>query len=214
MIGTSSIPLATDDPTQVVTTIAGQTITANPTAVKVGNSNLTHGSPGLTLSGTIISLNSAGQLVVGSKTIPLDRASGSLGGEGSTTTVAGQGLTANLTAVLVAGLTLRPGGPGMTLSGTMVSLDSSGKLILGSTTIALQSSTGGLGGLIVEGFISGKPSASESVGSVNIAHPGIDTGKGVQAFRGDAESRKSRFAVTLFLLAALCMSNTLASIVI
>ena len=104
VIGTSSIPLVTDDLTQVVTTIAGQTITANQTAVKVGNSTLTHGSPGLTVSGTIISLDSVGQLVVGSKTIPLDRASGSLDSEEFTTTVAGQGLTANLTAVLSCGL--------------------------------------------------------------------------------------------------------------
>ena len=71
VIGTSSILFATDDPTQVVTTIAGQRITANPTAVEFGSSTLTPGGPGLILSGTLVSLNYAGQLVVGSKTIPL-----------------------------------------------------------------------------------------------------------------------------------------------
>ena len=71
VIGTSSILLATDDPTQVITTIAGQMITANPTAVEFGSSKLSPGGPGLILSGTLVSLNYAGQLVVGSKTIPL-----------------------------------------------------------------------------------------------------------------------------------------------
>ena len=70
VIGTSSIHFATDDPTQVVATITGQMITANPTAVEFGGSTFAPGGPGLLLSGTLVSLNYAGQLVVGSNTIP------------------------------------------------------------------------------------------------------------------------------------------------
>ena len=109
VIGTSSILFATEDPTQVVTTIAGQTITANPTAVEVGSSTLTPGGPGLILSGTLVSLNYAGQLVVGSKTIPPP--SRSSGGEEFITAVAGHGLAANTTAVQIGGSGLGPGGP-------------------------------------------------------------------------------------------------------
>ena len=84
MIGTNSILFATDDPTPVVTTIAGQMITVNQSAVEIGSSTLTPGGPGLILSGTIVSLNYAGQLVVGSKTItPQSKSSGGLNTSGS-----------------------------------------------------------------------------------------------------------------------------------
>ncbi len=190
VIGTSSILLATDDPIQLVTTIAGQTITADPNAVQIGSSKLTPGSPGLILSGTLVSLDSAGQLVVGSETIPLERA----GGGEIVTTVAGQYLTANPTAVRVASSTLTPGGPGMTLSGTMISLDSSGRLFIGATTLALQPSIENSGRLIIGGFQSGAPYASGSVGSGNIASSKNGTGNDVQAFQGIAQSLQSRSA--------------------
>lgn len=84
VIGTSSIHFATDDPTQVVTTIAGQRITANPNALELGSSTLTPGGYGLILSGTLVSLNYAGQLVVGSKMIPLlSKSSGGPNASGS-----------------------------------------------------------------------------------------------------------------------------------
>ena len=206
VIGTSSIPLATDDPTQVITTIAGQTITANPTAVEIGSSTLTPGSPGLTLGGTLISLNPAGQLLVGSKTIPLDGAGGGSGRNAFTTTVAGQDLTADSTAVRVGSSTLIPGGPGMTLSGTLVSLDPSGRLVIGSKTVALQSSPGGSGGLIGGGFLLGGLYASSSVGPGNLASFKNDTGEGVQAFQGTAKSLQSHLVGTLiFWLICACL---------
>ena len=202
-IGTSTVSLATDDPTQVVTTIAGQTITANPTAVEVdGSQLLLPGSPGLTLGGTQISLDLAGQLVVGSKTIPLKGATDNR----LITTVAGYQLSANPTAVQVGASTLmRPGGLPMTLSGTMISLDSSSKLIVGSTTINLQPATSGvLDRLVVGGFLS----PGSSVGSVNVTNPrGNGTGDGVQiAFLGDAISIKTRLARALgFWILCVCL---------
>ena len=123
VIGTSSILLATDDPTQVVSTIAGQMITANPTAVEVGSSTLTPEDPGLLLSGTLVSLNNAGQLMVGSKTIP--PRSKSSGGEESVTAVAEEGLTADPTAVQIGSFEPRPGGPRI-ISGAPNALDSIG----------------------------------------------------------------------------------------
>ena len=192
VISTSCIPLATDESTQVVTTVAGQVITANPTAVHIGSSTLTPGSLGLTLGGTLISLNPAGQLVIDSKTIPLDRAGESSGRNELIPTVAGQVLlTAESTAVGIIGRsTLTPDSAGITLSVTMISLDSSGKLMVRSRTFAFQSSTGGLGGLLMGGFSSREP---------NVASPGDITGKGVQAFQGNGKSLLSRPAGTLLL---------------
>ena len=123
VIGTSSILLATDDPTQVVSTIAGQRITANPTAVEVGSSTLTPGGPGLVLSGTLVSLNNAGQLVVGSKTIP--PRSKSSGGEEIISAVAEEGLTADPTSVQMESFEPGPGGPCI-ISGAPTALDSIG----------------------------------------------------------------------------------------
>ena len=207
VIGISSILLATDDPIRLMTTIAGQTITANPTAVQIGSSKLTPGSPGLILSGTLVSLDSAGQLVVGSETIPLERAGGGSSGDEIVTTVAGQHLTANPTAVRIASSTLKPGGPGMTLSGTMISLDSSGRLVIGATTLVLQPSIGDLDGLIIGGFQSGGSYASGSVGSGNIASSKNGTGKDVQAFQGNAKSLQSR-SVGILLPWLLCACVT------
>ena len=172
VISTSCIPLATDESTQVVTTVAGQVITVNPTAVHIGSSTLTLGSLGLKLGGTLISLNPAGQLVIDSKTIPLDRAGESSGGNELIPTVAGQVLlTAESTAVGIIGRsTLTPDSAGITLSVTMISLDSSGKLMIRSKTFDFQSSTNGLGGPFRGGFLSRGP---------NVTSPGDITGKGM-----------------------------------
>ena len=57
---------------QLVTFITGQTVAADTTAIILPNStSLTAGARGLTLNGTIIALNTAGELVVGSDTVTL-----------------------------------------------------------------------------------------------------------------------------------------------
>ena len=64
----------------LITTIAGQAVTAASTAVAFAGTTLTPGAPGKTIKGTPISLNAAGQLVVNSKTITLESNSAGLAG--------------------------------------------------------------------------------------------------------------------------------------
>lgn len=64
----------------LITTIAGQAVTAASTAVAFAGTTLTPGAPGKTIKGTLVSLNAAGQLVVNSKTITLESNSAGLGG--------------------------------------------------------------------------------------------------------------------------------------
>ena len=137
VIGKSTVPLAPGTPTQMITTIAGQAITAVPSAVAIAGNTLNPGAPGTTIDGTILSLNTAGQLVVGSKTIPF----GSKAPETMTTNIAGQVITAAPNAVAVAGTTLTPGAPGITLDGTLLSLDTASGLIVGSKTVPLGSAS-------------------------------------------------------------------------
>ena len=62
-----------------ITTGAGsQAITAAPTAVAFAGTTLTPGAPGKRINGTLVSLNTAGQLVVGSKTVALQSERGGL----------------------------------------------------------------------------------------------------------------------------------------
>ena len=96
------------------------------------------------LRGTLVSLDAAGELIVGTQTIPLDSASGGSNGDELITTFAGKALTAKSNAVEVAGLMLKRGDPGVTMSGSLVSLDSAGGLVIGTKTIYLGFSMPGL----------------------------------------------------------------------
>lgn len=72
--------LGTADPITAI--INGQVITANSAALAIAAITLTAGAPDHTLNGTMISLNTADQLVVGTKTIPLKGSSGQIAGLG------------------------------------------------------------------------------------------------------------------------------------
>ena len=132
IIGTSTVPLAPTSPT--ITTVAGQAITAAPNSVVIAGNTLSPGAPGSSIDGTALSLDALGHFVVGSKTIPL----GSTFPETITSNIAGQVITAAPDGIAVAGTTLRPGAPGTTLSGTLISLDTASQLIVGSKTIPLE----------------------------------------------------------------------------
>ena len=191
-------PSTSDDDNDVaeplITTIAGQAITAGPDAVEVAGSTLHRGDRGVTLDGTLISLDRAQHLIVGSKTVALPTSegtgagisgSGVLGGYDPPsdddnshpfiTTVAGQAITAAPTAVTFAGTTLTPGAPGKRIDGTLVSLNTAGQLIVGSKTVALQSERGGSSS-------QGISPSSSSNGTGNLT----DSGGGIKAFEGNA----------------------------
>jgi hypothetical protein len=99
----------------------------------VDGETLSMGAPALTISGTPISLGSGG-LVIGSQTYtggigPLIQASA-----GSSGSIVHHVITANPTGFSIAGTTLLPGSPGIHLSGTPVSLNPSGRLVVGTST--------------------------------------------------------------------------------
>lgn len=188
IVGSQKIPLLSSSLSRTITTtIAGQPITAAPNAVAIAGSTLTAGASGTTLSGTPVSLNAAGQLVVGSKTVPLD--SDSESSRTITTTIGDrQVITAAPTGVAFAGTTLRPGASGVTINDTLVSLNTAGQLVLGSTTVTLQSKDTGLGGLIIGGFGPGGPvvDPTSSVQRNVSSGFGNGTGAGGPVFEGKA----------------------------
>lgn len=179
VVGSSSIPLQTEVPQQLITTVAGQAITADPNTVDVQGSILSPGGPGMTLGRTLVSLDAAGELIVGTRTIPLESASGGLNRDEFITSFAGQALTANSNAVEIAGSTLKRGGPGVTMSASLVSLDSDGELVIGSKTIDLGSS---MPGLIMGTFAAGGPFTTASATPENV------TSNDALAFKSNAKT--------------------------
>ena len=185
IIGSSSIPIALprlpwiQDPE---TNINGEVVQPLFNWISVAGTTLTPGGPAIKTSGTLMSLGSD-VLMIGTNSILF----ATYDPTPVVTTIAGQMITVNPTAVEIGSSTLTPGGPGLILSGTLVFLNYAGQLVVGSKTITPPSkSSGGL-------------NASESIGSGNVVNPENDTGKGVQAFQGSANDLKSRSAGILLL---------------
>ncbi|KAI4212297.1 MAG: hypothetical protein LQ351_005010 [Letrouitia transgressa] len=133
VVGEVTLPLAAPSQArQSPLTVAGQVFTPNPTGFPIADTALSRGGPGITLSGTPISLGSSG-LVVGEATLPIATSSQA---SQSPLTIAGQVFTPNPTAFPIADTALSRGGPGVTLSGTPISLGPSG-LVVGKTTLPL-----------------------------------------------------------------------------
>ena len=120
---------------QSIFSVAGQTFTAAPTGFSIAGTRISPGGQAVTISGTAISLNSFSQLQIGSSTIGLAQSPETVGP--AVFSVAGQTFTAAPTGFPIAGSSLTPGGSPVYLSGTLVSLDASSHLQIGSTTINL-----------------------------------------------------------------------------
>lgn len=67
--GSSIVPIASKSTPPIITTVAGQVITAAPNIVTIAGTTPTPGAPGITLDGTLPSLEKASQLVIGPKII-------------------------------------------------------------------------------------------------------------------------------------------------
>lgn len=131
--------LPTPPPPSVETLIDGQTTNIDGQAAQVLSNGisiagmiLTPGGPAVTVSGTPISLDRTALMIDGS-TIPVSIASQS----SFTTTIDGQVIVAAPSSVVLQGISLEPGGPGITIDNKIVSLNNAGSLILDSSTIAL-----------------------------------------------------------------------------
>lgn len=141
VIGSSTVlvvPTESDPPSTpfatVALTAAGQTFTPDPSSFSIAGTTISAGGPALTIDGTVISLGPSGTLAIGSSTTNLPPL-------GRTYTLAGQTLTLNpdSSALTIAGTTISAGGPAVTVHGTVISVQPSGTLIVGSSTIALLS---------------------------------------------------------------------------
>ena len=175
-IGTNLVPLQTEFPQKSVITVAGQIFTAAPTGFSIAGTSLAP-NQAVTIAGTIVSLDASSHLHIGSSTADLGEDAASVSPQ--VVTVAGQAVTVNATAVNIAGVTLAPGGDGITVSGTRVSLDSAGALVVGSSTFPIETSTGSRVGLMMGGLNS--PSGPGLTSSVS----------GVQTFKGGAMTRQN-----------------------
>ena len=146
MIGTSSIPFSTTAGPTTTTSllpIGSQILTALHVGSKgdeeggfeIDHSTILPGSPGLSISGKLYSLNAAGLLIIGTSTVALvtvesnDVVNNALTAGGKTFTPLGS------TAVLVDGTPLSIGGPAITEHGTKISLASNG-IVVGLSTFA------------------------------------------------------------------------------
>lgn len=134
---TFTLPSATP-----ATTIAGQLITiVNPSTILIAGNTLSINGDAKTISNTAFSLNSAGNLVVGSVNVNFHTFA--LPSTASATlSVAGQLITVmNPSMVRVAGTTLSVGGKPITISGTILSLAPSNKLVIESNGQTIEGTT-------------------------------------------------------------------------
>ena len=136
-IGTNNIPLMTPVPSTVLL-VAGQTITANPSAFTIADTTISAGGTAVKINGTTVSLDKNGELEIDGSPISLPTPSHIY--PAVAYTVAGQTFTPNPSAFSIAGTRISVGGPAATVDGTVISLEPSGTLIIGSSTIPLLTS--------------------------------------------------------------------------
>lgn len=133
-------------PTQAssVFIVADQKFAANPTGFNVAGSQILPDKPAITLSGTSISLGSSGMLVIGTSTVQLPKVSAASGGVPNdwksptfVFAVGGQTFTASPTSFQIAGSPVLSGHAPVTISGTRISLGSSGALVIWTSSFQL-----------------------------------------------------------------------------
>ena len=196
ILDAKTIPLASTPPS-LTTTIADQTLIANPTALTIAGTTIHPGDPAISVAGTPISLNAAGNLVIASKTTPL-------GTESATpliTTIAGQVITAAANSIVIAGTTLEVGDAGYPVNGTMISLDTAGHLVVGSKTQTFGIESVSSGRPIVGGptgpVASTTTPSSVAVQGVNSNGTGSAAATGAQEFTGEAGRWKGGGSLTV-----------------
>lgn len=132
-IGGASIGLTSPAPSADSINVGGQTFTANPTGFAIAGSQVLPGGSAVIVSGTTLSLSPAGVLKIGGASINL----ASQAPSADLVNVGGQIYTANPSGFQIDGSTVLPGGTSVTISGTPISLDDSGKLHVGTSSVNL-----------------------------------------------------------------------------
>lgn len=123
-------------PPATIFTVGAQQFTADGADLVASGTTVRAGGPAALVAGTPVSLGPSGVLVVGSTTT-------TLGGfpRSSIFTIGGATFTANPTKFSIGGATISAGGPGIMVNSTFISLNPSGSLLIGTSTIPLQSPT-------------------------------------------------------------------------
>ena len=107
-----------------------------PDGVSLLGTTLTAGAPGITVSGTPISLDASNNLIFDGTAHLMPTAAGASWAPGQITTVNGLALTELPNGVCVSGTTIAPGAPFLDISGTSVSL-AKYALVVGKTTMPI-----------------------------------------------------------------------------
>ncbi len=119
-------------------TVAGQPVVINPSTPTLNNAIISPNDPVQTLGGTIISQQQSAASVTennGPSLPPV--ALNSNPATGNPIFAGGETSTPAISALSIAGTTISAGGPAITVDGTVISLQSSGTLIMGSSTVDL-----------------------------------------------------------------------------
>ncbi|KAM0798562.1 hypothetical protein BDR22DRAFT_974426 [Usnea florida] len=133
VIGTSTIALSGSNSAINTFNVGGDTFTASPVGFTVAGSQVLPGGSAIVVSGTTISLSPSGVLDIGGASINLAPQVPSV----DVISVGGQTVTANPSGFQIDGSSILPGGTPVTISGTQVSLDQSGELHVGTSSIGL-----------------------------------------------------------------------------
>ncbi|MCJ1463653.1 hypothetical protein MMC07_002261 [Pseudocyphellaria aurata] len=146
LIGTSTINLPVHTPSPNILTAGGLTFNSESSMIIVDGTTLLPGGPGATVSGIPISLKAGKDsevLIMGTSTINLPAHTPMP----KIFTVGGLTFTAQPSGVMIGGSMLVPGGSGVTISGTPVSLEPGGSsLMVGSREVPLATSPSTTGG--------------------------------------------------------------------
>lgn len=172
-IGSTTITIPTPIH-NLIFTIGDHPFTADPTGFSIFDTTLLPGSPGVTISGTQLSLAPSGVLVIGSRTVQLSSLPPPTP---PPITLGSQTFTANsLSQYTIDGQTLVPDGPAITVNGTPISLPATpSDVVIGSSTEVLAASASartGLGGVILSGLGPIGPGESTTTMAANANYTG------------------------------------------
>ena len=202
-----------------VLAVIQETFTTDPTDMVIASQTLKAGSPAITISGTPIYLGSS-KLVAGTRTESykirpskstiqgaalvsgLDQLSASLISVGTIPyfTVAGDTFTVSPSGILVVGHTLVPGGTGIDLSGTVVSL--------GTSDIVVGTRTGALTGSVTPRTTSEIPHAVNSSASTDVqgSERSLTSGTTSSTARTHANNGNAQKPPTFFMMGTVLFS--------
>ena len=145
IVGSSRIPLPNPAPQVQPLKVGGDTFIPKPEGFNVGGQAVRPGGLAVTIAGTPVSLAPSGTLYLGGSTIHLVQAVPTPAAQHrQLLSIGGQSFVPNPTGFVVAGQSVKAGGPAVSIAGTPVSLAQNKALYVGSSIIYLNSADAGL----------------------------------------------------------------------